>query len=94
MITFLGGCSPVLWGLFMKGPDEAHPVNVAVFGAYFATLLLTSAVLFWLVRRLPEKTGPAYPLLQGGWLLRPYRGLANLISLVERPVDQAGEEHF
>ena len=94
VITFLGGCSPVLWGLFMKGPDAAHPVNVAVFSGYFVTLLLTAGVLFWLVRRLPEKSGPAYPLLQGGWLLRPYRGVANLISLVERPVDHDGGEHF
>ncbi len=89
VITFLGGCSPVLWGLFMKGPSEAQPVNVPVFQAFFASLLLTTAVLFWVVRRLPEKTGPAYPLLQGGWLLRPFRGVGNLINLVERPVEHA-----
>jgi len=85
VITFLGGCSPVLWGLFMKSPSEVNPVNVPVFEAFFVTLLLTSAWLFWYVRRLPEKAGPAYPLLQGGWLLRPFRGVGNLINLVERP---------
>ena len=76
----------------MKGQGDSNSVNVQVFEAFFVTLLLTSAALFWLVRRLPEKTGPAYPLLQGGWLLRPYRGVANLISLVERPVDQPDDK--
>ncbi|MEO6874352.1 MAG: MFS transporter [Opitutaceae bacterium] len=84
VITFLGGFSPVLWGLFMKSPDPAVPVNVPVFEAFFLTLLLTSGMLYGMMQRLPEKTGPAYPLLQGGWLLRPFRGLGNLISLVER----------
>ena len=42
-------------------------------------------MLFRIVRRLPEKTGAVDPLLQSGWLLRPFRGLGNLINLVERP---------
>jgi MFS family permease len=88
VITFLGGCSPVLWGLFMKTSAGGSPVNVPVFEAFFVTLLLTSAVLFWLVRRLPEKAGAVDPLLQGGWLLRPVRGVASLINLVEWPTDK------
>ena len=83
VITFLGGCSPVLWGLFMKAPGDGSAVNVPVFEAFFAVLLLSSAVLFWLVRRLPEKTGTVDPLLEGGWLLRPFRGVGNLINLLE-----------
>jgi hypothetical protein len=83
VITFLGGCSPVLWGLFMKTPGGGSAVNVPMFEAFFAVLLLSSAGLFWIVRRLPEKTGTVDPLLQGGWLLRPFRGLGNLINLLE-----------
>ena len=90
VITFLGGCSPVLWGLFMKTPDGGSPVNVPVFEAFFVTLGPTSAALFWIVRRLPEKTGAVNPLLQGGWLLRPFRGVGNLINLIEWPSDKPG----
>lgn len=92
VITFIGGCSPVLWGLFMKGHGTAPAVNVPVFQAFFALLLLTTIGLFWLVRRLPEKSGTAAPLLQGGWMLRPFRGVANLINLIERPEEKPEQE--
>ncbi len=85
VITFIGGCSPVLWGLFMKGERNATEVNVIAFEVFFAVLLVTAGGMFWFVNRLPEKTGAADPLLQGGWMLRPFRGVANLINLVERP---------
>ncbi len=84
VITFLGGCSPVLWGLFLKDADGTAAVNVPVLQIFFVLLLLTTFALFYFVRRLPEKTGPVDPLLQGGWLLRPFRGVGNLISFVER----------
>jgi hypothetical protein len=35
-----------------------------------------------------EKTGASGPLLQGGWMLRPFRGVANLINLVEPPTEK------
>jgi hypothetical protein len=38
---------------------------------------------------LPEKTGAVEPLLQGSWLLRPFRGVANLINLIEWPSDKS-----
>ena len=85
VITFIGGCSPVLWGLFMKGQGDATKVNMVAFEVFFAVLLITASGLFWFVRRLPEKTGTADPLLQGGWMLRPFRGVASLINLIERP---------
>jgi MFS family permease len=92
VITFIGGCSPVLWGLFMKGRDNATQVNVVAFEIFFAILLITAGGMFWFVRRLPEKTGAADPLLQGGWMLRPFRGVANLINLVERSDERRIEE--
>lgn len=93
VITFIGGCSPVLWGLFMKGHDDATKVNLPVFELYFAVLLVTSIAMFWFVHRLPEKTGVSEPLLQGGWMLRPFRGVASLINLVEKPpAPKSGEK--
>jgi hypothetical protein len=37
---------------------------------------------------LPETSGSAEPLVRGGWVLRPIRGLASLINLVEKDPDQ------
>jgi MFS family permease len=77
VITFIGGCSPVLWGLVMKGREGATQVNVPAFEIFFAVLLVTTVGMFVFVRRLPEQTGTADALLQGGWMLRPFRGVAN-----------------
>lgn len=88
VITFLGGCSPVIWGLFLKAPGDAPAVNIPVFAAFFVVLLVSSLLLLTQLRRLPEKAGAVEPLLQGGWLLRPFRGVANLINLIEWPAEK------
>ncbi|MBL9214510.1 MAG: hypothetical protein JNG83_03440 [Opitutaceae bacterium] len=88
VITFLGGCSPVIWGLFMKAPDDAAAVNLAVFQAFFAVLVVTSFILLGMLRVLPEKAGKVEPLLRGAWVLRPFRGMANVINLIERPPEK------
>lgn len=87
VITFLGGCSPVVWGLFLKAPGDRPAVNIPVFAAFFIILLVSSLLLLTQLRRLPEKAGAVEPLLQGGWLLRPFRGVANLINLIDRPAE-------
>ena len=89
VITFLGGCSPVVWGLFMKAPGDLPNINVPVFAAFFVVLMVSSLILLTQLRRLPEKTGAVEPLLQGSWLLRPFRGVANLINLIEWPSDKS-----
>jgi len=88
VITFIGGCAPVLWGLVIKDHGNPPAVSVPAFEAFFSLLLLTTIALFWLVRRLPEMTGSGEALLHGGWLLRPFRGLGNLINLIERPMEK------
>lgn len=92
VITFIGGCSPVLWGLFMKGHADPSQVNIVAFEIFFAVLLVTAVGMFWFVGRLPEKTGTIAPLLQGGWALRPFRGVANLINLVEKPPEKNADQ--
>ena len=87
-ITFLGGCAPVLWGLFLKVPGAVPAVNVGVFVAFFVMLFLVSLLLLTQLHRLPEKAGSVAPLLQGAWLLRPFRGVANLINLTEWPAEK------
>ena len=48
-------------------------------------LMIVLILLVLLVARIEERAGHVDPLLQGSWLLRPYRALTSLISLVELP---------
>jgi MFS family permease len=90
VITFIGGCSPVIWGLFMKTEGSSNPVNVPVFELFFVSLVVVClALLVWLTR-LPEKVGGGGAMLQGGWTLRPFRSVANVITLVEKTPGQVG----
>jgi hypothetical protein len=83
VITFAGGCTPVLWGLFMKVPGDAPAVNVAALEIFFVSLAVICLGLLLPLRKLPEKSGPIDLLFQGSWMLRPFRAVANLINLVE-----------
>jgi MFS family permease len=85
VITFIGGCTPILWGVFLKVPGERPAVNVLVFEIFFVSLLIVCLVLMMLLKKLPEKAGAAVPLPHGFWTLRPFRALANLINLTEKP---------
>lgn len=85
LVTFLGGCTPVIWGLLLKNPGGIDP---RWFGVYFATLLVCALGLLGLVARLNEEPGATEPLLHGAWLLRPFRAMASLINLVESPRDK------
>lgn len=87
LVTFLGGCTPVIWGLLLKNPTG---IDAGWFGFYFATLLVGAWGMLGLLAKLHEEPGPAEPLLQGAWLLRPFRAMASLINLVEQPREQAG----
>jgi len=85
LTAFLGGISPVLWGLFLKGGGAVPSMDGDVFAVYFWSVLGGCLALVAAVGRLEEKAGHVDPLLGGGWLLRPFRAMTNLISLVERP---------
>lgn len=83
VITFIGGCTPVLWGLFLKAPGDLPSINVPVFAGYYVSLLVICVVLLFFVRRLPETAGPVGPIFQGSWVLRPFRAVATLVNLIE-----------
>ncbi|CAM9824004.1 unnamed protein product [Phaeothamnion confervicola] len=83
-ITFLGGISPVFWGLFLKAPDSDRAVSEPVFAGFFVVIMLVMLTLACTLRHLPDRVRPVAPLMQGAWLLRPLRGLASLINLVEK----------
>lgn len=85
LTAFLGGLSPVLWGMFLKGEGTAPSVDLEAFRVFFWAVLGGSLALAAAVGRLEEKAGHVDPLLGGGWLLRPFRAVTNLINLVEGP---------
>jgi hypothetical protein len=82
-MTFIGGCTPVLWGLFLKVPGDTPSVDVEVFTVYYVSLLILCIALVVFVRRLPETAGPVGPIFQGNWVLRPFRAVATLVNLIE-----------
>lgn len=84
LTAFLGGFSPVIWGLFLRG-DDSGAVDIGVLEIFFVFTLVCSFGLFLLVRRLEEKVGHVEPLLEGSWLFRPFRAMTFLITLIERP---------
>jgi len=85
LTAFLGGISPVVWGLFLKGGGSVPSVDLRAFETFFYVTMAGAAVLVLAVGRLHEKAGHVDPILGGGWLLRPFRAMTNLISLAEWP---------
>lgn len=88
LTAFLGGFSPVLWGLFLKGAGGA--VDFHSLEIFFLFTIAGSLALFLAVQRLHEVAGHVEPLLEGSWLFRPFRAMTFLINLIERPVAGAG----
>lgn len=83
--ALLGGVSPVVWGLLLKG-GEGRGVDAAMFQWFFVSVIVGAAVLSSLVARLPEdKAHPAEPIVIGNAILRPFRAMTYLASLVEPP---------
>lgn len=85
LTAFLGGLSPAAWGLFLKESGGGVAISPVAFEIYFVATLLGVLALVVLVSRIEERAGHVDPLLQGGWLLRPFRAVTNLINLVELP---------
>ncbi|SDS48169.1 MFS transporter [Opitutus sp. GAS368] len=93
VMTFIGGCTPVLWGLFLKAPGAVPAIDVPVFAGYYVSLLVMCVVLVYFVRRLPETAGPVGPIFQGSWALRPFRAMATLVNLIEeKPAKDGGDK--
>lgn len=87
---FAGGLAPVAWGFLLKGGGAAPSLNLVAFQWFFVVTLLGAVALVWLVSQLEEKAGQADPLLDGGWLFRPFRVVSSLIKLAEpaKPADR------
>jgi MFS family permease len=83
VITFLGGITPIVLGLFLKVPGHTPALNVFAFEIFFAGLLVVCIGLMIFLKRLPETAGPVGPIFQGSWVWRPFRAVATLVNLIE-----------
>ena len=81
--ALLGGLAPILWGLVLKA-EGGRGIDPAVFQLFFLTVVAGALVLSQLIARLPEDRGhPVEPLLIGNAILRPFRAMTYLASLVD-----------
>jgi len=78
---FTGGLAPVAWGLGLKGGGSLPTLNLPMFQWFFMATFAGGLALTLLVARLEEKAGPVDPILDGGWLFRPFRVVSSLINL-------------
>ena len=90
---FTGGLAPVVWGLLLKGGGPVPSVNLVIFQWFFVVTLAGTLMLVVLVNQLEEKAGHVDPLLDGGWLFRPFRVVTYLVNLAEpaRPPVKPGD---
>lgn len=81
----LGGCAPILWGVFLKDSTGPRPaIDVGVFQIFFVVVLFSAVALSSLVARLPEDTRtPVEPLVIGNAILRPFRAVTYLVNLID-----------
>jgi MFS family permease len=80
----IGGLSPVVWGGFLRsGAGPTRGINAAVFQWFFVSVIAGSCVISLLLRRLPKEPGDREePILIGNAILRPFRAVTDLASLV------------
>lgn len=79
--AFIGGLSPVVWGLFLSGEGPTPTMNTRVFEIFFVVVLLSQLFLLWQVRYLRAAKTDVEPILLAGAFARPIRSLASIIPL-------------
>jgi MFS family permease len=80
--SVVSGISPAVWGLFIKGDGATTSVDARAFQVFFLVALVGSLIVAGLVSRLPSAAGVGGGAVFGGVLLRPFRGLTYLASIV------------
>lgn len=81
--AFIGGLSPIVWGLFLRGEGSAPTMNTAAFEAFFAFVLVAQLILLWNIRYLRAARTDSDPIVLSGAMGRPIRSLASLINLID-----------
>jgi fucose permease len=82
--AFIGGLSPIVWGLFLRGGEGEGSVDIGVFQVFFVVVFVSVSLLSWRVSRLPEETVSGVdPLVIGNAILRPFRAATYLVNLID-----------
>ena len=82
--AFIGGFSPILWGLFLKSGGSGSGFDAAVFQWFFVSVAVGAVVLSLLLARLPEEKGHSVePILIGNAILSPFRAATYLVNLID-----------
>lgn len=82
----LGGLSPILWGLLLRGTgaDGAPAIDVGVLQVFFGFVAVSVVILSSLLARLPEDLDArSVSLVIGNAIFRPFRAATYLVSLVD-----------
>src|SRR5690606_20047521 len=84
--AFLGGLSPIVWGLFLRGQDAsgAQTMNTNAFQIFFVFVILSQLILLWNVRYFRARKTDTTPIVLAGAMGRPIRSLGTLVDLVTR----------
>lgn len=80
--AFLGGLSPIIWGLFLREGGAVPAMNTTAFQVFFAFVLVSHLILAWNVRFLRAAKTDAKPIILAGAMGRPIRSLSTLADLV------------
>lgn len=81
--AFLGGLSPIIWGLFLRGEGPTPTMNTTAFQIYFVFLLVSQLILLWNVRYLRAAKTDQEPIFVSGTLGRPIRSMGFLVNLID-----------
>lgn len=81
--AFIGGLSPIFWGLFLRGEGPTPTMNTTAFEVFFAFVLVAQLVLLWNVRYLRAAKSDVEPIVLAGALGRPIRSLSFLVNLAD-----------
>lgn len=86
----VGGLSPTIWGLFLKGGDGgSRAIDPDVFQYFFLTVIGGGLVLVPFFLRLPaNKDARVEPLIIGDAILRPLRAATALVNLIDLRPDR------
>ncbi|MEX2045385.1 MAG: hypothetical protein WD941_08535, partial [Opitutus sp.] len=83
--AFIGGLSPMIWGLFLRAGDgAARAIDTVVFQWFFVSVTVGALLLLACFTRLAEdRKTPVEPILIGYGVLRPFRGVSYLVNLID-----------
>jgi len=83
--AFIGGFSPLFWGLWLRNPDGG--TSLLGYEVFFGFVVLGCVVVWAVLKRIEEPDVVVRPMLRGGANLRIFRFFTYLMNPVLRKND-------